>query len=59
LSLVTKQQSATSAFTTILVYVDDMILTGNDAQEIVSVKSQLYYIFKIKNLGQLNFFFLD
>jgi len=37
-SLFTKQ-SATSAFTVILVYVDDMILTRNDAQEIASVKS--------------------
>jgi len=33
-----------------------MILTGNDAQEIVFVKSQLDHLFKIKDLGQLNFF---
>jgi len=54
-SLFTKQ-SATGAFTTILVYVDDMILTGNDAQEIALVKSQLDHLFKIKDLGQLKFF---
>jgi len=47
--LLTKQY-VTSAFTTILVYVDNMILTGNDAQEIASVKSQLDYLFKIKDL---------
>jgi len=40
----------------ILVYLDDMNLTGNDVQEIVSVKSQLDYFFKIKDLGQLKFF---
>jgi len=55
LSLFTKQ-SATGAFTVILVYVDDMILTENDAQEIALVKSQLHHLFKIKDLGQLNFF---
>ena len=54
-SLSTKQ-SATGAFTTILVYVDDMILTRNDSQEIALVKSQLYHLFKIKDLGQLKFF---
>jgi len=54
-SLCTKQ-SATGAFTSILVYVDDMILTGNDAYEIALVKSQLDQLFKIKDLGQLKFF---
>jgi len=54
-SLFTKQ-STTGAFTSILVYVDDMILTGNDTQEIASVKSQLDYLFKIKDLGQLKIF---
>ena len=33
-----------------------MILTGNDTQEIASVKCQLDYLFKIKDLGQLKFF---
>jgi len=33
-----------------------MIVTGNDAQKIVLVKSQLDYLFKIKDLGQLKFF---
>jgi len=34
-----------------------MILIENDAQEIALVKSQLDHWFKIKDLGQLNFFF--
>ena len=54
-SLFTKQ-SATGAFTAILIYIDDMILTGNDTQEIASVKSQLDYLFKIKDLGKLKIF---
>jgi len=33
-----------------------MILTGNYAQEIASVKFQLDYLFKIKDLGQMKFF---
>jgi len=31
-------------------------MTGNDAQEITFVKSQLDHLFKIKDLGQLKFF---
>jgi len=54
-SLFTKQ-SATGTFTIILVYVDDMILTGNNVQEIALVKSQLDHLFKIKDLSQLKFF---
>jgi len=54
-SLFTKQ-FATGTITTILVYVDDMILIGNDAHEIALVKSQLDHLFKIKDLGQLKFF---
>jgi len=34
-----------------------MILTGNDAQDIALVKSQLDHLFKIKDLGQMIFFF--
>jgi len=35
-----------------------MILTGNDAQKITSVRSQLDYLFQIKDLGQLKIFLL-
>jgi len=50
------KQSVTGAFTTIFVYVDDMILTGNDAQEIALVKSQLDHLFKIKDLRLIEIF---
>jgi len=33
-----------------------MILTGNDSQEIASVKFQLDYLLKIKDLGQFEIF---
>ncbi|XP_019429920.1 PREDICTED: uncharacterized protein LOC109337405 [Lupinus angustifolius] len=40
----------------ILVYVDDMILTGNNLTEIQSVKTYLHKSFKIKDFGPLRFF---
>jgi len=48
-SLFTKKFTS-GAFTTILVYVDDMILIGNDGQEIASVKYQPDYLFKLRIL---------
>ncbi|XP_019416813.1 PREDICTED: uncharacterized protein LOC109328022 [Lupinus angustifolius] len=43
-------------FTTILVYVDDLILTGNDLNQINHTKSVLHNKFSIKDLGDLKFF---
>lgn len=43
-------------FTTLLVYVDDMVLTGNDLGYIASVKSILDQKFGIKDLGSLKYF---
>ena len=54
-SLFIKYKSATS-FTALLIYVNDMILAGNDAQEIAAVKRTLDELFKIKDLGPLKFF---
>ena len=54
-SLFTKHTSANS-FTTLLIYVDDMILAGNDAHKIAAVKRTLDELFKIKDLGPLKFF---
>ncbi|XP_072053949.1 uncharacterized protein [Arachis hypogaea] len=53
-SLFTKSTSTT--FTAILVYVDDLVLAGDDLSEIQAVKMFLDDKFKIKDLGLLKFF---
>jgi hypothetical protein len=53
-SLFTK--TCNNKFTAILIYVDDIVLTGNDFSEIQLVKSFLNDKFKIKDLGQLRYF---
>jgi Reverse transcriptase (RNA-dependent DNA polymerase) len=40
----------------VLVYVDDIIITGNDSLEINKVKRDLKYSFDIKDLGKLKYF---
>ena len=42
--------------TALLVYVDDMVLTGNDAEEICHITKLLDEHFRIKNLGDLQYF---
>jgi hypothetical protein len=42
--------------TTIIIYVDDMIITGDDIEEISRLKEQLSAQFEIKNLGRLKYF---
>ncbi|XP_072060397.1 uncharacterized protein [Arachis hypogaea] len=53
-SLFTKSTGTT--FTAILVYVDDLVLAGDDLSEIQAVKMFLDDKFKIKDLGLLKFF---
>jgi len=53
-SLFTKQNK--DHFTALLVYVDDIVLTGNDYNEIQQVKSFLNAKFMIKDLGNLRYF---
>lgn len=49
-------KSKATCFTALLVYVDDIVLTGNDMSEITFVKSVLDQKFRIKDLGALRFF---
>lgn len=53
-SLFTKTND--SSFTTLLIYVDDMVLADNDLSEIQFVKTFLHDKFKIKDLGNLRLF---
>ena len=45
-----------SLFIAILVYVDDMVITGNDCACVISLKSVLDQKFGIKDLGSLKYF---
>ncbi|XP_019416349.1 PREDICTED: uncharacterized protein LOC109327630 [Lupinus angustifolius] len=45
-----------NSFTTILVYVDDLLIAGNDMKEIDQLKSLINKEFNIKDLGELKYF---
>ncbi|KAK3014004.1 hypothetical protein RJ639_010189 [Escallonia herrerae] len=45
-----------TSFTAILIYVDDILLTGNDLQEIERLKKFLLKRFRSKDLGDLKYF---
>lgn len=45
-----------SALVIILVYVDDMLITGNDIELIQNTKQTLQDTFKMKDLGELKYF---
>ncbi|XP_019438967.1 PREDICTED: uncharacterized protein LOC109344667 [Lupinus angustifolius] len=53
-SLFTK--NANQCFTALLIYVDDLVLSGNDIHDIMMVKKHLDKLFKIKDLGNLKYF---
>ncbi|XP_019430291.1 PREDICTED: uncharacterized protein LOC109337710 [Lupinus angustifolius] len=53
-SLFTKNRN--QYFTALLIYVDDLVLSGNDMHEIMLVKQHLDKQFKIKDLGKLKYF---
>ncbi|RVW60610.1 Retrovirus-related Pol polyprotein from transposon RE1 [Vitis vinifera] len=44
------------SFTTLLIYVDDILITGNEANAIVALKQFLHSHFRIKDLGDLKYF---
>ena len=48
--------SSEGSFTTLLVYVHDIILVENDKEEIARIKQALNQTFKIKDLGNLRYF---
>ena len=50
------KKTATS-FTVLLVYVDDVIVAGDSLDEFQFIKNILHSSFKIKDLGQLIYFF--
>ncbi|KAK9059132.1 hypothetical protein SSX86_021751 [Deinandra increscens subsp. villosa] len=53
-SLFTKQLGSSVIY--VAVYVDDILLTGNNLEEMTALKSFLHATFKIKDLGFLNYF---
>uniref|UniRef100_A0A3Q7XTK1 Uncharacterized protein LOC113785102 n=1 Tax=Cicer arietinum TaxID=3827 RepID=A0A3Q7XTK1_CICAR len=48
--------STPAGFTVILIYVDDLLIAGNNLNDIESIKSSLQYVFSIKDLGVLKYF---
>ncbi|XP_042009205.1 uncharacterized mitochondrial protein AtMg00810-like [Salvia splendens] len=40
----------------LIIYVDDMIITGDDVEEIESLKKSLFLKFEMKDLGDLKYF---
>ena len=41
----------------LIVYVDDIILSGNDEEELQKLKKQLAQEFEVKDIGNLKYFF--
>lgn len=50
------KHSKTGKVTALLVYVDDIIVTGNDEREKLELKDKLVQEFEIKELGRLKYF---
>ena len=46
----------TNQITCLIIYVDDMAITGNDAEEIYDLKKKLSLEFDIKDSGNLKYF---
>ena len=50
------KQSNDGRMTILIVYVDDIILTGDDTREVERLKKVLATKFKVKDLGQMQYF---
>lgn len=48
--------SATKKIVVLIVYIDDIILTSSDVEEIIQLKKNLSLEFEIKDLRQLRYF---
>ncbi|KAL5757963.1 hypothetical protein ACOSP7_020574 [Xanthoceras sorbifolium] len=53
-SLFTRKQG--KSFTVLLIYVDDILITGNDPTSIAKIKKFLHNNFRLKGLGNLKYF---
>ncbi|KAL6323616.1 hypothetical protein AAG906_039210 [Vitis piasezkii] len=53
-SLFTRIQG--KSFTALLIYVDDILITGNDSVSIAAIKKFLHSQFRLKDLGDLKYF---
>jgi len=53
-SMFIKQQG--KSFTTLLIYVDDILVTGNDLISIATTKNFLHNLFHLKDLGTVKYF---
>nr|KYP51628.1 Retrovirus-related Pol polyprotein from transposon TNT 1-94 [Cajanus cajan] len=49
-------KASNSAITVLIIYVDDIVLTGNSDSEITAIKHALHTHFRIKDLGILKYF---
>ncbi|CAL1397690.1 unnamed protein product [Linum trigynum] len=49
-------KATSTSYTCILVYVDDLVIGGNDLSDIINIKAYLHQEFSIKDLGDLKFF---
>jgi len=49
-------KKSTSVIIVLLVYVDDVVLTGNSIAEINAIKAHHHYRFHIKDFGSFNYF---
>lgn len=49
-------RDSSGSFTLAAVYIDDIILTGNDTSFIDKIKAHLHRVFSIKDLGRMHFF---